>query len=64
LKTSASSLPLFAGGDVEMKFSRWIALRAFEANWMHTQLLNGAGDVQNALLFGAGIVYCFRRDSS
>jgi hypothetical protein len=47
-----------------MKFSRRIALRAFEANWMHTQLLNGAGDAQNALLFGAGIVYCFRRDSS
>jgi hypothetical protein len=43
-----------------MKFSHRIALRAFEPNWMHTQLPNGAGDVQNALLFGAGIVYWSR----
>lgn len=59
-QTSASSLALLAGGGVDMRLSRRIAVRACEANWMHTQLPNGAGDVQNALLFGAGIVYWSR----
>jgi hypothetical protein len=59
-ETSAYSFAFLAGGGVDMRLSHRIAVRAFEANWMHTQLPNGADDVQNALLLGAGLVYHFR----
>jgi len=59
-EASASSLALFAGGGVDMTLSRRVALRAVEANWMHTHLPNGAGNVQSALLLGAGIAYWFK----
>jgi hypothetical protein len=59
-ETSANSLAVIAGGGVDMRLSRRIAVRAFEADWMHTQLPNGTGNVQSALRFGAGIVYHFR----
>ncbi len=58
--TSASSLALLAGGGVDMRLSRRFAVRAFEAEWMHTQLPNGAGNEQNSILLGAGMVYHFR----
>jgi hypothetical protein len=58
--SSANSFAILAGGGVDMRLSRRIAVRAAEVNWMHTQLPNGAGNVQSALLFGAGISYWFK----
>jgi hypothetical protein len=60
LETSANSLAVIAGGGVEMSLSHRFAVRALEANWMHTQLPNGADNAQNALILGAGFVYRFR----
>jgi hypothetical protein len=59
-QTTASSFAWLAGGGVDMRFSHRFAVRAIEANWMHTQLPNGAGNEQSALILGAGIVYHFR----
>jgi hypothetical protein len=38
------------------------ALRAFQANWLRTQLPNATTNVQNTLDLGAGVVFCFRSD--
>jgi hypothetical protein len=59
-ETSANSLAVLAGGGVEMRLSRRFAVRALEADWMHTQLPNGADNAQNSLFLGAGFVYHFR----
>jgi hypothetical protein len=59
-ETSANSLALVAGGGVDMRLSHRIALRALEADWMRTQLPNGAKNRQDALFLGGGIVYRFR----
>ena len=58
--TSASSLALLGGGGADMMLSRRIALRAFEADWMYTQLPNGTTNSQGALLLSAGITYWFK----
>ena len=60
LETSANSFAVIAGGGLEVRLSHRFAVRAIEANWMHTQLPNGADNAQNALLLGAGFVYHFR----
>ena len=56
---STSSLALKIGGGMNIALSRRIALRAFEANWLRTQLPNATTNVQNNLDLGAGVVYRF-----
>ena len=58
--TSTSCLALFGGGGAEMRLSRRVTLRALEADWMYTQLPNGANNAQSALILGAGITYWFK----
>jgi hypothetical protein len=58
-QTSANSLAAQAGGGLDYRLSRHVAVRAVEAAWQHTQLPNGASNVQNGLLLGAGIVVRF-----
>ena len=58
-QTSANSLAAQAGGGLDYRLSRHVAVRAIEAAWQHTQLPNGTNNVQNGLLLGAGIVVRF-----
>lgn len=52
----ASSLALQVGGGVDFGSRHW-AIRAFQADWLRTQLPNGTTNVQNTLRLGAGIVF-------
>ncbi len=45
-----------AGGGLNIDLSRHFALRAFQADYMQTQLPNGSNDRQNHLRLAAGIV--------
>jgi hypothetical protein len=58
--TTATCLAVLAGGGADYRLSHRFSVRAIEANWMYTQLPNGAGNQQNALVLGSGIVYHFR----
>jgi len=57
---SANSMAVEAGGGMNIALSSHLALRAFEVNWLHTQLPNATTNVQNNVRFGAGIVFRFR----
>jgi hypothetical protein len=54
--TSSSDLAVKTGGGMNLSLSRHVALRAFEALWLRTQLPNTTTNVQNNLQLGAGIV--------
>ena len=54
---SASSLAVNAGGGVDLRIRRHVALRVIEADWLRMQLPNSGSNVQNNLLLGAGIVF-------
>jgi hypothetical protein len=58
--TTARSLAVKAGGGVNIDLARHLALRAIEAGYLRTQLPNSAGDAQNNLQLGAGIVLRLR----
>ncbi len=45
-----------AGGGLDITLSRYVAIRAFQADYLRTQLPNNASDEQNLLRLGAGIV--------
>ncbi len=57
---SADSLALYVGGGVNVHLKHRFALRAFEANWLRTQLPNATTNVQNNLRLGAGLIYTFK----
>jgi hypothetical protein len=57
---SSNSLALKMGGGMNITLSRRIALRAFEANWLRTQIPNATTNIQNNLDLGAGLVFRFR----
>jgi len=57
---SADSLAVKAGGGVNLALSPHIGLRAFEADWVRTELPNSTTNVQNNLRLGAGIILRFR----
>jgi hypothetical protein len=58
-QTGANSLAVLSGGGVDFNLSRHLAIRAVQADWLHTQLPNGANNTQNNLRLGAGIVLKF-----
>jgi hypothetical protein len=58
-ESRAHSLALKIGCGMNYTFSRRFAMRAFEADWLRTQLPNSADGVQNSLHLSAGIVYRF-----
>ena len=60
-QSSANSLAAQAGGGLDYRLSRHVAIRAVQAAWQHTQLPNGTNNVQNDLQLGAGIVVRFGR---
>lgn len=57
LNASGNSLALQIGGGVNVPLTRHFSVRAFDANWLRTQLPNATTNVQNNLRLGAGIVY-------
>jgi outer membrane immunogenic protein len=57
---SANSLALYLGGGVNLWLKDHLALRAFEADWLRTQLPNATTNVQNNLRVGAGLIYRFK----
>jgi peptidoglycan-associated lipoprotein len=57
--SSANSLALKIGGGVNYTLSRRLAVRVIEADWLRTQLPNGAANVQNNLHLGAGLILRF-----
>ena len=58
---SANSLALYVGGGVNYSLKHHLALRAFEAEWLRTQMPNATNNVQNNLRLGAGLIYDFKR---
>jgi hypothetical protein len=54
--SSANSLALLGGGGINRQLSKRVAVRLFEADWMHTQLPNSTTNAQNNLRLGAGLV--------
>jgi hypothetical protein len=58
--SSANSLAVQLGGGVNLQYKRRIGFRAFEADWLRTQLPNSTTSVQNNLRVGAGVVFLFR----
>ncbi|MDE1155946.1 MAG: OmpA family protein [Acidobacteriaceae bacterium] len=57
--TSANSFALTLGGGWDIELSHHFALRAFQAQYLHTALPNAVNGSQNQLLLGAGIVAKF-----
>ena len=49
-------LAYMAGGGLTLRLQPHLSLRAFEANWLRTQLPNSTTNVQNNLRLGAGVV--------
>jgi len=58
-KSSANGLALQIGGGINLSLSRHLGVRAFEADWLRTQLPNGTTGVQNNVRMGAGLVFKF-----
>ena len=57
---TANSLALYVGGGVNVQLKRHLAMRAFEADWLRTQMPNATTNVQNNLRLGAGLLYRFK----
>jgi hypothetical protein len=57
---SATSLALYVGGGANLRLTRRIAVRAFEADWLRTQMPNASTNVQNNLRLGSGLIFRFK----
>lgn len=55
--SDAESMALQVGGGADLMLSRHFAVRLIQADWLRTQLPNGAANVQNNLQLGAGLVF-------
>jgi hypothetical protein len=60
---SANNWALYAGGGANLYLNRRISVRAFEADWLRTQMPNGTSSVQNNLRLGAGLIFHFNGTS-
>jgi outer membrane immunogenic protein len=56
LSGAATARAILAGGGLDLTINRHIAIRAFQADYLRTQLPNGQANEQNLLRVGAGIV--------
>jgi hypothetical protein len=57
---SSNSMAVEAGGGMNVALSPHVALRAFEVNWLRTQLPNSTTNIENNVRLGAGVVLRFR----
>jgi hypothetical protein len=58
-KTSASSLAIQAGGGFDFYLTQSFGIRLLEADYVRTEMPNGADGVQNDFRLAAGITYHF-----
>lgn len=58
--STGNSLALEIGGGINLAFTRRLSIRAFDADWLRTQLPNATTNVQNNLRLGIGMVYRIR----
>jgi hypothetical protein len=58
--TTGYNLAVKVGGGMNYALSPHVALRAFEADWLRTELPNSTTGVQNNLTLGAGVVFRFK----
>jgi len=57
--STASSLAVRIGGGLNLPINRRLAIRAFEADWLRTQMPNANSNIQNNVMLGTGIVARF-----
>jgi hypothetical protein len=57
--SSASSLAVQLGGGIDLPMKHRLSLRAFEADWLRTQLPNATTNVQNNLRLAMGLTVRF-----
>jgi hypothetical protein len=57
--SSANSVALEIGGGLDLPIKHRLALRAFEADWLRTDLPNSDTNVQNNVRLTAGVVVRF-----
>lgn len=57
--SSANGLALQIGGGLDVALNHHLSLRAFEADWLYTQLPNADTNVQNNTRLAAGAVFRF-----
>jgi hypothetical protein len=57
VSSSANSFALEMGGGMNLLLSRHIDVRAFEADWLRTELPNSTTNIQNNLRLGVGLVF-------
>ncbi len=57
--TSANTFALQAGGGIDFELSHRFAVRAIEAQYLHTGFNNGVNTSQNQLMLGAGLMFKF-----
>ncbi len=55
--TSANSFAYQTGGGIDFTLTRHLAVKAIEAQYLHTGFPNGTNGSQNHLMLGAGIVF-------
>jgi hypothetical protein len=58
--SSGTSLALQIGGGLDLPVNHRLLLRAFEADWLRTELPNADTNVQNNMRLAAGVVVRFR----
>lgn len=55
--STGNSFALQIGGGINLPLTHHFSVRAFDADWLRTQLPNATTNVQNNLRLGAGMVY-------
>lgn len=63
-KSSATAFAFSTGGGLDFNLSPRLAIRAFNAQYLHTEFPNGSDGTQNELEIGTGIVFRFGGDHS
>jgi hypothetical protein len=56
----ANSVALYVGGGANVHLSPRLAVRAFEVDWLRTEMPNNTTGVQNNLRLGAGLIFNFK----
>lgn len=60
VNNSTNSLAVLVGGGVNVAMPPHLALRALDADWLHTEFPNGGTNNQTNLRLGAGVVLRFQ----
>ena len=56
---SSTSFALQAGGGLDLRLTRHLSVRVVQADYLRTQLPNGAGNLQNNFRVSAGFIFRF-----